>query len=207
MTEIDVRATVLKTHNDHGIACPGDTENKLVRSLQELQAEGKLTKADIGEVANQMPTRFFESNGLDSPNQYARLLWEGISVASTRPQQATGAQTNFYGPVSQTGIFQTGAKSTAQWFGNNQILAFRQEFTGFLAEARKAAEAELSADQKEHALAIIDVATEEAAKSQPDRSRLKRLLTPMLKWTGDRFTKAIDAAVGAVIASSLTPRQ
>ncbi len=205
MSQTGFRATVIRIHNDHGISCSTETENKLIESLENLQMKGRLTKGAVVDSVNALSAQFYKENGLDSPEQYARLLWDGISVARPDSFHPGLSQTNFYGPITQTGIFQTGAGSTALWLGNNQILEFRQAFSRALEVAKQAAEAELVDEQKAHALTIIDVADEEAKKPEPDRSKMKRLLTPMLKWTGERFTAAIDGALAAVVASTLKP--
>jgi hypothetical protein len=203
MSQLDLKAAILRLHNEHAISCPADAENKLVQSLEELEAKNDLTKNSIHQVAARMPAQFFQRNGLDSASQYSRLLWDAISVASTKT--AVPTSTHFHGPVSQKGIFQTGSASTAQWIETNQTLNFYQQISRPLTEARAAAELELDANKKAPAFALIEAAQTEAAKENPDQSKIKNLLTPMLKWTGKRFTNAIDAALGVVIANTVNP--
>lgn len=204
MSHRDFKATILKLHSDHEISCPTTTENALVDSLQALQLQGKLTKDEVQNLAARMSPQFFKQNGFDSPSQYARLLWDGISVARSEPA-VTKSETHFHGPVTQTGIIQTGAGSTAQWVGNNQTLRFRQEFVSAIARAKEAAAVELDETHRDQAEAIIEAVEIEAAQPEADTGKIKRLLKPMLKWTGERFTNAIDAAVGAIVASTLKP--
>src|ERR1700736_4117137 len=107
MSQLDVRAIVLRTHNDHGISCPANVQNTLITSLENLQRDGQLTKRSIGEVAAKMSSQFYRDNEFDSPAQYGRLLWDQISVAQpTTPQPSAASETHFHGPVTQTGIFQ-----------------------------------------------------------------------------------------------------
>jgi hypothetical protein len=153
-----------------------------------------------------MSPQFFAQSGLDSAAQYGRLLWDAISVARAEvTAPAATNQTHFHAPVNQTGIFQTGAGSTAQWIGSNQTLKLRQEFTSALATAKAAAATELDETHRDQAEVIIEAVEIEAAKPDADSGKIKRLLKPMLKWTGERFTNAIDAALGAVVASTLKP--
>jgi hypothetical protein len=59
--------------------------------------------------------------------------------------------------------------------------------------------------QREQAVTIIDAAELEAAKPNANQAKITRLLKPMLKWTGERFTKAIDTALGAIVANAISP--
>jgi hypothetical protein len=63
----------------------------------------------------------------------------------------------------------------------------------------------LVAAMRSDAVARLEQVQAGAEKPQPDKSKISRILKPMLKWGGDRFTKAIDAALGAVIATTLKP--
>ena len=56
---------------------------------------------------------------------------------------------------------------------------------------------------RDHGLAIIEAVEVEARKSEPDKGKIVRMLKPMLMWTGDRFTKAIDTAIEVAVKGSL----
>src|SRR6266478_9145386 len=97
MNQLDIRATILRIHNDHGISCPADAENALVRSLEDLQRDGQLTKAGVQKTAGQMSSQFYKNNGLVSAAQYGRLLWDGLSVSipAKAAQSTTMTETHF----------------------------------------------------------------------------------------------------------------
>lgn len=202
--ERDLMAAVARMHNDHSIVQPADGQTRLVAELDALQARGELTKAAVSAVAAKMPAQFLKQNRFDSASQYARLLWESVSTASARDKIASSSSTtHFHAPV-QAGVLQTATGSAAQWIGDQQTLAVGGQFMRALSEAKAAAEIELSEDSnRDHALAIIEAVEVEAKKPNADKGKIMRLLGPMAKWTGERFTKAIDTAIEVVVKGGL----
>lgn len=202
--QLDLRSAVLRLHNDHAISVPADAQSKILKALEALQAEGRLTRAAVLELSATVSSEFLKRNEFETPSQYGQLLWEAASTASPQQHLAPTSTTHFHAPV-QAGILQTGAMSSAHWTGNQQTLAFGESFLRALAEAKRAAVDELDASHRDQGVAIIEAAQTEAKKAQPDKGKIMRLLKPLATWTGGRFTAAIDAAIAAAVTAGVAP--
>src|SRR2546423_13666887 len=97
MPSSNIRAIVLRTHNEHRIECSRATENEIVSQVEDLWNNGRLDRDAIVDLANRLPERFFRDARLDSPGQYARLLADSLAVS--QKVSADRAGTIFYGPV------------------------------------------------------------------------------------------------------------
>ena len=115
MSKFNTRAVVLRTNTNHGIRCSSAAEQKLVTGLDSLLEGSQLSEIGVERLVSDLPASFFVDNQIDSPKQYARLLWDALDTAdlTLHSKQNVTNITNFNAPV-QTQILQTGSNSKAK---------------------------------------------------------------------------------------------
>lgn len=202
MSKFNTRAVVLRTNTNHAIRCSSAAEQKLVAGLDSLLEAGQLSMMSVEQLVSDLPTNFFLDNEIDSPKQYARLLWEALETADLTLQSKSNVThiTNFNAPV-QTQILQTGPNSKAKISQKNQQnQLYSKAMIPKLEAVADAVKAEITdKDEQDKALAIVDQAKAEAENGQPTSGKMKRFLSAMGKWSGERVTKAVDTVIECAV--------
>jgi hypothetical protein len=210
MSQYNTRAVILRTNANHSIRCSAAEERRLVMGINELLKMNGLSEESLGEMLSVLPASFFETNGFDNPKQYARLLWEALDTAelaiSPQPAVANVSNvTNFNAPV-QAQVLQTGPNSTAkvvQQSQQNQL--YSQAMQRELESLSDIIKVEIvDEDERTEALEIVDKAKEEASKVDAKPSKVKKILSGLGNWTGERLTKAVDAAISVGVKYGMT---
>jgi hypothetical protein len=207
MSQYNARAVILRINANHSIQCSAADERRLVTGVSGLLNKKALSEKGVQELVSVLPTAFFQANGFDNPEQYARLLWEALDTSELTmgPQAALSNVTNFYGSV-QAQVLQTGPNSTTkvvQESHQNQL--YSKTVHRELGNVTKAIEAEIVDDrERTKALQIVERAKREAAKPDPEPTKVKKILAGLGKWTGERLTKAVDAAIEVGVKYGLT---
>jgi hypothetical protein len=202
----NIKAIVLRVNSDHRIRCSAAQEKKLVNEFDRLLETSELSKACVLQAVSQLPANFFVDNQLDSAAQYANLLWDALSIDAKELQAGHSTSiTHFHGSV-QTQILQTGAGSVARI---NQRSQQNQSYTETMQRAlkdiREAIDVEIiSEPDRKQAQQLLSDAERESSKTNPDQNRIRKTLTAIGKWTGERMTKAVDAAIGVGIKYGMT---
>ena len=193
----NIKAILLRVNSEHKVRCSAAQERKLVSDLERLWSDRELSRKSVGEVVSDLPAIFFTENKLDSARQYSGLLWDALSVDVKELQTSSSTSiVNFNGNV-QTQILQTGANSKAQINQESQQnQAYSKAMGAALKEVRDVIDVEiLDAEKKKDALAIVSSAEQENSKANPDKGKIQKFLGSFGKWTGERFTKAVDTAI------------
>jgi hypothetical protein len=207
MSNFNARAVVLRTNTNHGIRCSSAAEQQLVFGLNNLLEGGQLSEMSVERLVSDLPTSFFADNQFDSPKQYARLLWGALDTADLILHSKSNVTniTNFNAPV-QTQILQTGSNSKAKISQTNQQnQLYSKEIMPKLKAVADAVRVEITDENDQaKALAIVDQAKIEAENGQPKSGKMKKFLSAMGKWSGERVTKAVDAAIECAVKYGAT---
>lgn len=202
MTKYNTKAVVIRTNTNHGIRCSAAEEKRLIQGLDRILEASTPSEAEIGRLISSLPSSFFQDNDFDSPAQYARLLWEAlesIDVNTVTPTSVTSV-TNFNAPV-QAQVIQTGHASTTKVLQNshhNQLVTERM--LPALDNVSTALQHEIQDEtERAQALKIVEEARTEAIKPQPNSGKIRKVLLGLGKWTGERVTAAVDAAIACAI--------
>ena len=201
MTKYNTMAVVVRTNTNHGIRCSAAQEKRLIQGLDRILQVGMPSEAEISRIVSSLPSSFFQSNGFDSPAQYARLLSEALDtdVTTVTPTTVTSV-TNFNAPV-QAQVIQTGPASSTKVLQNshhNQLVT--QRMLPALDNVSTALQHEIQDEtERAQALKIIEEARAETVKPQPNSGKIRKLLLGLGKWTGERVTAAVDAALACAI--------
>jgi malate synthase len=112
---------------------------------------------------------------------------------------------NFYAPV-QAQVLQTGANARAKVKQNsqqNQLYAqmMIRELENISSAVKQEIEGE---DDQAAASAIVEKAKMELGKEQVKPGKIQKLLSGLGKWTGERTTKAVDAAIEVGVKYGMT---
>jgi hypothetical protein len=207
MTDYNTRALVLRTNANHGIRCSAAEEGRLVSGLNDLLKNNSLSEGSLQRLVTALPSSFFTDNGFDTPAQYSRLLWDALEtseVSSTSPTTVSHV-TNFYAPV-QAQVLQTGANARAKVKQNSQQnQLYAQMMMRELKNISSAVKQEIAGeDDQAAASAIVEKAKMELGKEQVKPRKIQKLLSGLGKWTGERMTKAVDAAIEVGVKYGMT---
>jgi hypothetical protein len=205
--QTNLKAIILRINTDHGIICSAAQEKRIVAGLNRLWASSEFTKMNVAAMISRLPTAFFKDNQIDSPQQYAGLVWDAVSVDATdlQPSRSTSI-VNFNAPVKAQ-ILQLGAHSKAiiRQKSQHKKQLYVAEIGKCLANIREAIDSDIVAEpERTEALKIISGAEQEVAKAKPDEGKIKKCLLALGKWSGGRFTKAVDTAIEVGVKYGLT---